>query len=65
MAEQLGARVVIPMHYKTPKLRPDWPGVGVEDFLTGKGVQRTSGSTYAVSRETLPQEATVVLLDLE
>lgn len=62
---QLGPRVVIPIHYKTSHLRPDWPGVGVEAFLSGKNVQRAGGADYSVTKETLPKDPTVVLLSLE
>ncbi|MDP2728416.1 MAG: MBL fold metallo-hydrolase [Dehalococcoidia bacterium] len=65
VVEQLTPRVVIPMHYKTPKLRPDWPGVGVEDFLAGKKVQRAGSSTYVISKDTLPGETTTVVLSSE
>ncbi|MDP2663469.1 MAG: MBL fold metallo-hydrolase [Dehalococcoidia bacterium] len=61
--EQLGARVVIPMHFKTSFLRPDWPGVGVNAFLTGKKVQRSNESVYTFAKETLPTDPMVVLLN--
>lgn len=59
---QLAPRLVIPVHYKTPNLRPDWPGVGVDDFLAGKKVERAGASTYSFTEETLPKETTVVVL---
>ncbi|MDP2935623.1 MAG: MBL fold metallo-hydrolase [Dehalococcoidia bacterium] len=62
VVEQLGSKVVIPMHFQTGKLRPDWPGGGVDDFLAGKRVERLGSSTYAFTRETLPNETTVVVL---
>lgn len=62
---QLESPVVIPMHYKTPKLRPDWPGVGIDDFLKGKTVQQINGNTFTFSRETLPRSTTVVVLSYE
>ncbi|MDO8690098.1 MAG: MBL fold metallo-hydrolase [Dehalococcoidia bacterium] len=65
VAEQLKARVVIPIHFKTSRLRPDWPGVGVDAFLTGKEIQRSSGSVYTFTKETLPASPVVVLLNPE
>ena len=62
---QLRARVAIPIHFKTPKIRPDWPGVGVDDFLMGKKVERAGASTYTFSKHSLPQETTVKVLDPE
>lgn len=59
---QLKPRVAIPIHYKTAKLRPDWPGVGADGFLAGKKVERSASSTYAFTKETLPGETTVVAL---
>lgn len=64
VVEQLEPRVVIPIHYKTPRMRPDWPGGGVEDFLKGKKVEKAGSSTYEFTRETLPKDPTVLLLDL-
>lgn len=65
VVELLKPRAVIPIHYKTPKLRPDWPGVGVEDFLLNKKVQRVDTSVYSLARDALPQETTVVTLSPE
>ncbi len=65
VVEQLAPRVVIPIHYKTERLRPDWPGGPVDDFLEGKKVQRAGGSIYTFTEESLPQERTVVLLNPE
>lgn len=62
---QLNARVVIPMHYKTPKLQSNWPGVGVEPFLEGKKVERLSSTVIRLSRSTLPAQTTVVVLNYE
>lgn len=65
VVEQLHPRVVIPIHFKTEHLRPDWPGGSVDGFLSGKKVQRPGTSTYAFTSETLPKESTVVLLKAE
>jgi len=58
-------RVVIPMHYKTPKMSATWPGVGVDDFLVGKTVQRPNSTTISLSKPTLPAQSTVVVLNYE
>ena len=65
VVDLLKPRAVIPIHYKTAKLRPDWPGVGVEDFLLDKKVQRVDTSVYPLARDALPQETTVVTLSPE
>lgn len=62
---QLNARVVIPMHYKTPKLQSNWPGVGVEPFLEGKKVERLNSTVIRLSHLALPAQTTVVVLNYE
>ena len=62
---QVSPPVVIPMHYKTPKLAANWPGAGVEPFLEGKRVERTSSTVIRLSRPTLPTQTIVVLLNYE
>jgi L-ascorbate metabolism protein UlaG (beta-lactamase superfamily) len=60
---EIGPRVVIPMHYWTPSLLYD---VGtVEEFLArraGDPVVRHGGATIEITRETLPSELTVHVL---
>ncbi len=64
LLEAIGPRVVIPMHYKTPRINldiqplerflatlPDWPAV------------RPGGSTFEVSCESLPASRTIVCLE--
>jgi len=59
LTEQLGAKIVIPMHYKTQhtgSLRIS----GVEPFLAGKShVRRLKGSSATIAKETLPKQRTV------
>jgi len=62
---QLNPRVVIPMHYKTPKMQANWPGVGVEPFLEGKRVERPNSTVIRLSRPNLPAQTTVVVLNYE
>jgi L-ascorbate metabolism protein UlaG (beta-lactamase superfamily) len=66
VVNQLKPKVVIPMHYKTPKIRADWPGVGVEPFLENKRVHRPNSTTIEISRRKLPAEqGTVIVLGYE
>lgn len=65
VVEQLSPKIVLPMHYKTPRLRADWPGSGVEPFLSGKKVERPDTNTLSLSPATLPQATTVVVLNYE
>lgn len=62
VAQQVGAKVVIPMHYKTEKC--DFPIAGVEGFLQGKpNVTRAGESTLTVTRENLPAQQQIVVLE--
>lgn len=59
---QLQPRVVIPMHYKTP--RCDYPITGVEEFLKGKaGVRRLGGSEVEMKAGRLPPSMEIVVLE--
>jgi L-ascorbate metabolism protein UlaG (beta-lactamase superfamily) len=59
--EQLKPKVVIPMHFKTPRCA--YPIAGVEDFLKGKkNVRRVGGSEVEFEREKLPAATEIVLL---
>ena len=62
---RLEPKVVVPMHYKTPKMRANWPGVGVEPFLEGKRVERPNSTSIKLSQTTLPTQTTVVVLNYE
>ena len=62
---QINPLVVIPMHYKTPKMGADWPGTGVEPFLEGKTVEHPDSTVISLSRPTLPDQTTVVVLNYE
>ncbi|MFO7773570.1 MAG: MBL fold metallo-hydrolase [Dehalococcoidia bacterium] len=58
---QLEPRLVIPMHFKTPKCA--YPIADVEDFLKERrDVRRVEGSEVEFERETLPAAAETVLL---
>ena len=61
VCDQLKPKVVIPMHFKTPKC--DYPIAGVEDFLGGKeNVIRVGDSEADFERERLPAATEIVLL---
>ena len=59
--DALAPSIVIPMHYKTPKI--DFPIAPADAFLgTQNTVQRHQEPTLEVTKATLPTERTVVLL---
>jgi len=61
VCDQLKPKIVIPMHFKTPKCA--YPIAGVEDFLRGqKNVRRVEGSEVDFERERLPAATEIVLL---
>jgi L-ascorbate metabolism protein UlaG (beta-lactamase superfamily) len=61
VCDQLKPRVIIPMHFKTPKCA--YPIAGVEDFLKGKkNVRKIAGSEVGFEREKLPAATEIVLL---
>jgi L-ascorbate metabolism protein UlaG (beta-lactamase superfamily) len=61
VVDALAPRIVIPMHYKTPKV--DFPIMAVDAFLgTQKIVQHNPGSTLEVTEATLPAERTTIVL---
>ena len=62
VVERLGPKVVVPMHFKTPKV--DFPIAPVSDFLAEVSDAKRLGSASAeVSTETLPAKREVWLLD--
>ena len=61
VCDQLKPKVVIPMHFKTPRCA--YPIAGVEDFLKGKkNVRRVGDSEVDFERERLPAATEIVLL---
>jgi L-ascorbate metabolism protein UlaG (beta-lactamase superfamily) len=61
VVDALAPSIVIPMHYKTPKI--DFPIAPADAFLgTQNTVQRSQSPTIEVTKATLPAERTVVLL---
>jgi L-ascorbate metabolism protein UlaG (beta-lactamase superfamily) len=61
VVEALAPSIVIPMHYKTPKI--DFPIAPADAFLeTQNAVQRNPSPTIEVTKATLPAERTVLVL---
>ena len=61
VCDQLKPKVIIPMHFKTPKCV--YPIASVEDFLKGKkNVRKIAGSEVEFEREKLPTANEIVLL---
>ena len=60
----LNPKVVIPMHYKTPVMGPSFPISGVDEFLKEKrSVQKVGKNSIAFSKDELPKETTIYVLD--
>jgi L-ascorbate metabolism protein UlaG (beta-lactamase superfamily) len=61
VVQSLHPGVVIPMHFKTPKL--DYPIQGVDEFLKGKNqVSRLNSSEIEFTVDALPKENRIVVL---
>lgn len=61
--DEIAPRVVVPMHYRTPRIRYDLGPL--EDFLefcTADQVVRPGGSSVELEAESLPEERTVIVL---
>lgn len=63
VAQQLSAKAVFPMHYKTQ--RAGGALASAEAFLAGKTVQRVGDTTIRIARDELPQQLTAYVLDYE
>jgi L-ascorbate metabolism protein UlaG (beta-lactamase superfamily) len=64
LLDAIGPRLVLPMHYKTRKINLNIkPLVKFLEALPGDPVVRTGLSSYEVSRPTLPERRTNVILD--
>lgn len=62
VADQLKPRMVIPMHYKTPKCA--FPIEEVDAFLKGKSkVKKAGGSTIEIEQGSLPDSTEIVVLE--
>jgi L-ascorbate metabolism protein UlaG (beta-lactamase superfamily) len=61
VCDQLKPKIIIPMHYKTPKCA--YPIAGVQDFLKGKkNVRKVESSEVEFERDKLPTATEIVLL---
>jgi len=62
VADQVGAKVVVPMHFRSEKC--SFPITGVEAFTRGKAnVTQQRGSTLEVTRSSLPADRQIVVLE--
>ncbi len=62
VVEAIGPKLVIPMHFKTPKI--DFPIQPVEKFAgLFENVEHVHDSEMTITKDTLPAERTVVVLD--
>lgn len=62
--EKLKPQVVIPMHYKQPFMGSNFPIDKVDVFLQGKkNVQKVGKNTLTLSKDKLPKETTIFVLD--
>jgi len=62
--DQLKPKIAVPMHYKTAAIS-SWPISSTDDFLKGKKVRQAGGNTLTVSKEMLPAQTEVVVVDYD
>lgn len=63
VVNQLAAKIVIPMHYRTEKIGADFPITGVDGFLKGKShIKRLNSSTIELRKQDLPKDTEVIVL---
>ena len=61
VAEQLSAKLIFPMHYRTPDLKFELASVNA--FLEGKTVERLDTNSITIAKETLPERPKVIVLN--
>lgn len=62
VVKALKPKIVVPMHYKTEVL--GFPLSKVDEFLAGKqNVERVKGNSFEVTKETLPSEMKIVVIE--
>lgn len=62
VAASLKPKVIVPMHYKTPKV--NFPISPVDTFLAGKErVRRVGGSEIEFTSDTLPKQTEIIVLE--
>jgi L-ascorbate metabolism protein UlaG (beta-lactamase superfamily) len=64
LLDGIGPRLVLPMHYKTPKINLNiQPLERFLEALPGDPVVRTGSSSFEVTRNSLPEARTIVVLE--
>ena len=64
MIEAIGPRMVVPMHFKTPKINLNIkPVTKFIEAMPGETVVRTGSTSIEVSQDTLPERRTIFVLD--
>ncbi|AMV37065.1 MBL fold metallo-hydrolase [Planctomyces sp. SH-PL62] len=64
LLDAIGPRVVVPMHYKTPRINLDiQPIERFLERLPDDPVERIAGAEFAIDRASLPTRRTIVLLE--
>jgi L-ascorbate metabolism protein UlaG (beta-lactamase superfamily) len=64
LLEAIGPRIVVPMHYKTPKINLDiQPLPRFLEVLPGWRVERPGNSSVEITRAKLPAQQTIVALE--
>lgn len=61
VAEQLSAKLIFPMHYRTSDLKFEL--ASVDEFLEGKTVERLDTNSITIAKETLPERLKVIVLN--
>jgi len=62
--DALKPKAVFPMHYKTEVMGNSFPIAGVNDFLAGKkNVKRVGKNSITLSKDKLPEETTIYVLN--
>jgi L-ascorbate metabolism protein UlaG (beta-lactamase superfamily) len=64
LLDAIGPRVILPMHYKTPKINLDiQPLERFLEVLPGDTVERPGTSSIEIARDTLPAVRTIIVLE--
>jgi L-ascorbate metabolism protein UlaG (beta-lactamase superfamily) len=64
LLDAIGPRVILPMHYKTPKINLNIePLERFLEVLPGDTVERPGTSSIEIARDTLPAERTIIVLE--
>jgi L-ascorbate metabolism protein UlaG (beta-lactamase superfamily) len=64
LLDAIGPRVILPMHYKTPKINLNiQPLERFLEVLLSDAVERPGTSSIEITRDTLPAERTIIVLE--